>query len=418
MKRLLVNILLLVWIAAGVAWAAQSITVDVAHIGGKTYDSTAGNVAGTGVAVTGTWPKQTITVSGAGTGDVNGPSSSTAGDCANFGDTTGKLIADAGAPCGGSGSAPAEPQGRLTLETGKPVPDADEVGVATVYYDTSGAGNLVPVWNGSSMVGLAIGSNEISADLDSSNHTSGHLYDVFGYNASGSLAECFGPAWSSSSARGTGAGTTELEFKSGVLVNKNALTHCYAGGTDHGSISADEATYLGTVYATANGQTSMMLKPAAASGGSANVMGVCNPYNREPLRSVERDSTSSWSYSTASWRAANGSTSNRITFVDCLGRSPTVATDFLYAFSGTGQAYDFGVDLDSTTAQPVDGAQASGGGSTPGAGYNVTASDAFPPSLGLHYAQAMEYAQTSGPGVATVVVGTMYGSYLALDISD
>jgi len=46
----------------GVAFAAQSLVVDKATIGGKVYDSTAGLVQGTGITITGTAPKQTVAV--------------------------------------------------------------------------------------------------------------------------------------------------------------------------------------------------------------------------------------------------------------------------------------------------------------------------------------------------------------------
>jgi len=99
------------------------------------------------------------------------------------------------------------PQGRLTLQSGVPVQTSDQTAKTTVYYD-SFLGSLVPVWNGTYWTQLAIASDEISMGLAAANVLNGIVYDVWGCNVSGALAIGVGPPWTSTTARGTGAGTT------------------------------------------------------------------------------------------------------------------------------------------------------------------------------------------------------------------
>lgn len=293
------------------------------------------------------------------------------------------------------------PGGRLTLTTGTPVMTADATAQTTVFYD-SYVSQTVSVFNGTSWVALTITNNEVSMGLDATvpHIASGSLYDVFGVNSSG-LALCAGPAWSSTTSRGTGAGTTQIhrQSTSGIWTNQNALTHCWGGAsglTDFGSVAVDQATYLGTLDATANGQTGMQFKPAAASGGSNNVLGLYNAYNQVLTGSFERDSTASWTYSTQTWRATNSSNSNRITYVDGLQQSQvtTACTVGSQSSAGSVVAGEVGVDLDSTTATPTLIAFFQTAATT-GSGGNIGNTNSFAPSLGLHFLQQMEFSSNT-----------------------
>jgi len=183
-----------------------------------------------------------------------------------------------------------------------------------------------------------------------------------------------------------------LQLKSGVWTNKNALTHCYNNSTDEGSISANEATYLGTIYATANGQTGMAFKPAAAAGGSNPTLGLYNAYNRVTYLSRNQDSTTSWTYGTSTWRASDNSSSNRVTYVDGLGQSLVSASFTQLAQGGTSISAAWGIDRDSTSATPATLGQFSF--TTAGGGAVTTA---FTPSIGLHYIQEVEWGSGSTP---------------------
>jgi len=296
---------------------------------------------------------------------------------------------------GGSGSSTiVGPQGRLTLQSGQPVQNADQTGVSTVYYDCY-TGNQVPV--GSSPALLTIGSCEISMGLDAvTPHIAiSTLYDIFGISNSGSLALCTGPAWSSTTARGSGAGTTELQLNTGIWTNKNSLTHCWGGAsgtTDYGSISANAGTYLGSLYATGTGQTSMTILPAAASTGPNSFLGLYNAYNRVPIKASALDSTTSWAYTTATWRTANNSSNNRISFIDGLQQSQFDTSYVVLAnpANAAGECYS-ALNLTSTSATPTHiCGMASTVTATLGFGDSINCIQNFYPQIGLAYVQAME----------------------------
>ena len=288
-----------------------------------------------------------------------------------------------------AGAQTITPQGRLTLTSGTPVMTGDVVGATTIYYDCY-AGNTVPV--GATPTNLTIPSCETSMGLSSTNIASGSVYDVFAVSNSGALVICAGPAWSSTTTRGTGSGTTQIDQTNGGLwTNTNALAHCYggsAGTTDYGTVAANAGTYLGSLYATAAGQTTMQFAPTPAGGGTANILGLYNAHNRVPLRSVERDSHGNWSYGTDTWRPADNSTSNRITWLDGLGQSQVSASYANSAWCSPCSAVPvIGVDFNSATAIPggiVGFISVGSGNILEGAGGNTAI------LLGVNYAQAME----------------------------
>jgi hypothetical protein len=281
------------------------------------------------------------------------------------------------------------PQGRLTLTTLKPVMDADATAQTTVYY-TPFVGNNLPIYNGSIFVDYAF--SQLSLALNTTDNTNGNIYDIFAWNDAGTLRIGTGPAWTTatagSGARGTGAGTTELAVTNGLYTNANSIT-LRNGGTSYAGIAANRATFLGSVYMTANGQTAMAFRPNAAAGGTNNILGLDNAYNRVMYRAQCRDSTASWTYASATWRAANNNNSNRITVLDCLGRTRVETCYSQYAASAIlDAAAAIGVNQNSNSATPVlssfiicpranNGAQATSG-------------EQWAPILGLSYYQAME----------------------------
>lgn len=306
--------------------------------------------------------------------------------------TTAFVIANAG----GGTSVAATPQGRLTLATGVPVMTSDQTAKTTVYYDTY-VGNLYPNWSGSTMANVTITADEISMGLDAGTPhvASGSLYDIYGTAAA---AICVGPAWSSTTARGTGAGTTELQLKSGVWTNKNSLTNCWGGAsgtTNLGAIAANQGTYLGTIYATANGQTGVAFKPAAAAGGSNAIVGLFNAYNRVSAISQSRDNTATWTYATVAWRAANNSNNNRVTWIDGLQQISVQATYRILGQGASGADGFTGINFDSISAQPDSEGYITPDSSGIGFASSGNTTALTPPLLGLHYAQAMEYANST-----------------------
>lgn len=283
------------------------------------------------------------------------------------------------------------PQGRLSLSSSA-VMTADVTGASTIHY-VCYSGNVVPV--GATPTNLTIGSCDVTMGLDAvtPHIAAGSAYDMFGVSNGGTLALCAGPAWSTTTSRGTGAGTTEInQTNGGLWTNANSLTNCWGGAsgtTDFGPVAAGAGTYLGSLFATANGQTGLQIAPAPAVGGSNSVVYLYNAYNRIPTRYTGSDSTATWTYATATWRPADNSTSNRITWFDGLGLSQVSAS---YAGVANGAVIcKNSIDVDSTTATPSLALETDVSSTERG----ITAGGITFFGLGQHYAQAVEIA--SGP---------------------
>jgi YVTN family beta-propeller protein len=291
-------------------------------------------------------------------------------------------------PTQSTGSDMTSPQGRLTLSSSSPVMTADATAQSTIYY-LPYVGAVVPVYNGSSFVNETLGSSGISLALDSNSaHTgyqaSGSLFDIFAFMNSSVLTLGTGPAWTNSTTR-----SNALTQVSGIWVNNASITLRF--GTASGntvSASANQATYLGTMYATANGQTGMQFKPTGAAGGSGNVLGLYNACNRLSIRSIETDSTGSWTYATAAWRKVNNSASNSISFVDGLQQSSISTTYSVLGQINTSASLGVGVNLDSTTGTPDKYGVYTY--ATAACQVMVGAADLFSPQLGFHVLTAME----------------------------
>ncbi len=132
------------------------------------------------------------------------------------------------------------PQGRLvpaasSCSSAVPVLTAD-VPAATVICYVPAVGQLIAV-NGAPYQFATL-----TLTLSQTNHSAGSNYDVWAVVSSGAPALCAeGSLWSSTTAR---SGTPA--FSGGVLSNPSSLSHCYNGSTDHGSVAANAATYLGS----------------------------------------------------------------------------------------------------------------------------------------------------------------------------
>lgn len=270
------------------------------------------------------------------------------------------------------------PGGRLTLVSATPVLTSDQTGKGTIFYDTFLL-NTVPVAG----VAFTIPADELSLILDVTNHTSGHLYDVFGYASSGTLALCAGPAWTNTTTR-----SQAIALSGGVWTNSGSMTNCFNNSVNVGPLASHAGTYLGTFYATANGQTGMSFAPSAASGGTNNILGLFNAYNRVPLAATCRDSTASWTYATHTWQGMNNSSAWRVSFVDGLQQVNPVATLNANVSPGDGSTYGgIGVVVDSVSATPTLTGQ-----TALGVNASAVVVAPFPPLLGLHAYQAMQFA--------------------------
>jgi hypothetical protein len=273
------------------------------------------------------------------------------------------------------------PGGRLTLATGTPVMTTDVAGATTVFY-TPYNGQFVPIWNGSTFAMTDIGAELSQATTDTTKSPSAvaanSVYDIFIWKDGSTIRATRGPAWTSSTSRGTGPGTSQLQLLTGIYVNQNAI----ANGPQ-----ANFGTYVGTISSNGSAQIDWKLGSSASGGGTAT-LGVWNAYNRVAVRAQVSDSTASWTYGAATVRPANNSTGNRVNLVSGL---PLEAIDARYydqavLGGGSGPYALFGLVLDSTTTMDR---------------YMVSqatvllvgvAAASYVPQLGLHFIQAVEYA--------------------------
>jgi hypothetical protein len=263
---------------------------------------------------------------------------------------------------GATTDLPALCQGRLTLVSNTAITTTDQVGATTLYF-TPYTGSTISFYQSS--VWTVYNFSQLSLTL--SGMTAGKNYDIFVYNNAGTITMVLGTAWSSNTAR-----ATALTLQDGVYVN-----------------SANTAQkYVGTIRATA----------ATTTEDSAAQRFVWNYFNRQRRFLFITDQlNTSWTYASATWRAANNNTADQVRFViginDVLvfGRVQNAAG----ASSGTGLPAANGIGLDSTTVNvaTIYGANVCITGTY---SYSHLNSDyAGYPGIGYHYLQWLETANTS-----------------------
>lgn len=238
------------------------------------------------------------------------------------------------------------PQGRLTLTSGTPVLTSTVSAATTVYY-TPYVGNMVPIYDGTNLVPNALA--ELSIALGS-NWTTNSNWDVFIASDSGTIRACTGPAWTSDTARGTGAGTTELTRVNGLLLNNVTVT-CRYNNTTTFSVAASRGTYVGSFRTGSAGQTNFIYG-ALAANGTAGVLGIWNMYNRVSVSTLVADTTDSWTLTTnAVWRDANASSTMRVDYISGLEEDSFVGQYNSNATTNTANnPAMIGVGYDSSTA--------------------------------------------------------------------
>ena len=297
------------------------------------------------------------------------------------------------------------PQGRLTLAANTPVMGATScsgspcANISTLRYDCF-IGQTVPYYNGTNDLIDTITSCEFTDAMVSAASAgqvvSGQVYDVWWVHG-GTNRICIamsastggGGGWAqdtagSNTARGTGF--SQLDYTTrGYITNKNSIANCFNGATNYGSISANQGTYLGTIYATANGQTTYQFGSANTSGQNA-LFGVYNAYNQKDVVSAVQDTTTSWTYTVNSFRQARASTSNQIQYIDGLG---TLNVQSIYGDDITASASSsclIGIGIDTLTANSgKQGFVSTGSSST-----DVLAIYTGVPGFGLHTIAAIE----------------------------
>lgn len=294
------------------------------------------------------------------------------------------------------------PQGYLTPTSGTPSIPADVTSATAVYY-TPDKGNLVPIYNGTSMVPTEF--SELTLTL-AAQHALSTIYDIFVFSNSGVLTLATGPAWSNSAtgsgARGTGAGTTQLSRVKGLYVNTVSMTG--RNGATTYSIGANLATYLGSIFIDGTaGQVT-----CHRAWGASRKWGIWNAYNRRPIYLKCGDSTASWVYATATARPSRGQTTNKLT-VFCGLAEETVETGFNQVGAVNASSATIGVGWNSVTVISGRSGTISNSAATNTAGDMVSAYFAVP-FLGIIDVTALENA----PGAANA---TFAGTEVSMVLS-
>lgn len=228
-----------------------------------------------------------------------------------------------------------DPGGRLTLVTGTPVYTFD-VDASTVYY-VPYKNNRVPLYDGEawSLHAIATELSQTLADNTKSPSAAGanFNYDLFIWEDSGVLRLSRGPAWTTSSARGTGAATTELERVDGRLVNKVSISNGPA---------AQRGLYVGTIRTRSDGATIVSDRLTHRH--------VWNAYNWVERPMAAPNFGAAWAYTTATFRQAEANATMQLDFVLGLNEAPVKASVSAVHSNNTGAIGVVSIGLDGTTA--------------------------------------------------------------------
>lgn len=271
------------------------------------------------------------------------------------------------------------PQGRLTLQTGTPVMSTTQSAKTTLFYAPY-VGRQVPIYDGTSWRNANF--TELSAATTDTTKSpaaigASKVNDWFVWDDAGTLRVGHGPDWTNDTTRSAGAA---LVVVNGISLNSVAITNGPA---------ASRGTWVGTTRSNASSQLDWILGSAAAGGGMASLY-VWNAYNQVLVATSVLDNTASWTYLTATIRAANNSAANRVNFVSgAPTHSIVVAYNVMIRPAATASALgEAGVCLDATSAADVIARVTNP--STGTMDLNVSPSYAYAPQLGAHFVSAVE----------------------------
>lgn len=200
---------------------------------------------------------------------------------------------------------------RLTLVSGTPVMTTTQSAKTTLYF-TPYKGNDISLYDGTNW--QLYSTSEISMSLGGL--TASKNYDIWCYN---------------------NGGTPTLE----ALVWTNDTTRATALTTQDGVyVKSGDASrrYVGTIRINSSGGQCDWKYGSAAAGGGAADFGVWNYNNRVSVATAVKDTTDSWTYGTASWRSANNSTTNRVSFVTGVAED-SVSAEYLAISLSNGSVY-------------------------------------------------------------------------------
>jgi hypothetical protein len=236
--------------------------------------------------------------------------------------------------------------GRVSASSSTALPTADILAATTIYFHPGSAFG-VPIYDGSQWVPRQP-SGVLSLALDSnSGHTGYHqvakLFTVFLYWTGSVVGIGTGPAWTSTTDPGSGAGTSEEELYQGIFVNKNTIT--LRIGTSSGdtvSVSARQAIVVGGFLCGADGQTEDSLLHRY----------VASLYDLAERPMLLRPSTDSWTYSTfGTWQQWAATAGNKVDLIQFAVGQPARARAAGLALNSTAtvRTVAVGIGIGSTS---------------------------------------------------------------------
>ena len=313
--------------------------------------------------------------------------------------------------------------GRLTLQTGVAIPTTDQNAKTTLYF-TPHNGNKIGLYDSSAASWDQYAFTEKSLSLSA--HIKGVVYDIYGYLSGGVLA-LESLAWKKVAATNSptaGAGKVinisdtgglavgmEVSIKDATnsevttitalvastsitvdLVNGYTTPDVYGYPTRATDITLNNGIWIKSGDTTRRYLGSIRITTTTGQcEDSAARRYVWNMYNRVERLLFCQDGTTSWSYTTGAWRAANSNTSygvGRFGVVIGLVEFPIDIVSSQPIADATAVAYA-GIATD-TPATPV---QLKTGGVDSAAGQMSDATALFISMLGLgsHYLQRIEF---------------------------
>jgi len=217
-------------------------------------------------------------------------------------------------------------EGRLTLTSGTAVTTADVTGAGTVYFALD-KGDQIALYDGSSAWETVVFA-EMSIAL--SGGTASKPNDIFlDYNGGSPALAIL--AWTNDTTR-----ATALVKQNGVWVK--------TGDT--------QQRYLGTLWLDSS-------KECADSNAKRHCWNLENQRIR-PLKRI--DYTDSWTYTSASYQQANGSSANQVDVVLGVAQSVLVILNAMSGSSGNGRWRLNAIGLDGTSANGITGKTTATGG--------------------------------------------------------
>jgi len=272
---------------------------------------------------------------------------------------------------------------RCSVSSGVPNPTSDLL-AQTAIYIMPWNGNTYPQWNGLDFMPQIFAQQTLTLNAA---HLLNSLYDIYLWMDGATQRVVSGPAWSSATTRGTGAGTAEVEVVSGVMVNKVSMTVRNGGSTY--TMPARYGTVVGTFVPSANGQVEW----------SAKYRGICNLYNQMPAALhvcpgyVDNNAITTYAINSTTWVEANGGTDSRIKFVLCAPQAAEVRATASMAPAATGYGFvgigiDTIINAESQNHTPL--------GVLTGL-FLAANNKGVPLSIGSHYASLLFCYLTAGP---------------------